>query len=45
MQSVSEINLHDTTSQACSMPTGTEVCLREHEFLDVSSLSHGYDVT
>ena len=27
------------------MPEGTEECLRELESLEVSSLSHGYDVT
>jgi hypothetical protein len=45
MQNVSEIILQGTEPQAYSMSTGTEECLRELESLDVSSLSHGYDVT
>jgi len=45
MQNVSEILLQGTKSQAYSMPTGTEECLRELDSLEFSSLSHGYDVT
>ena len=44
MQDVSEIILQGTKPQAYSTPIGTEECLRELESLDVSSLSHGYDV-
>jgi hypothetical protein len=45
MQIVSEIILHGTKPQAYSMPIDTEECLCEHESLDVSSLSYGYNVT